>query len=189
MNRPGELARFVPDRGMMLVMAAGLVVFSVLAAWALAAALGEAEGEAGGSGILRAALWAVAVLCPVYGAEMAVRVARGTPTLAATEEGLVLRSLFGASARLRWDEVALVAPVEMGRKLWLAIYLHEPRAVLGRLGLMARVVLVRSHGEGVPNFAFRYYQLGTAPEMAAETLEAIRHDPAKAARRKGRGRR
>ncbi len=185
MNGEGELARFAPDRGMMLVMAAGLVVFSVLAGRALAAGPWEVEG----SGILRAALWAVAVLCPIGAAEMAVRVARGTPTLAATREGLVLRSLFGASASLRWDEVALVAPVEMGRKFWLAIYLHEPRAVLGRLNLMARVVLVRSHGEGVPNFAFRYYHLGTTPETAAEALEAIRHDPAKAARRKGRGRR
>ncbi len=124
--------------------------------------------------MLRGALWAVAVLCPVYGAEIAVRVARGTPTLAATEEGLVMRSIFGASALVRWEDIARIAPVEMGRKPWLAVYLHDPVATLARLGLGARVVLAKSHAEGVPNFAFRSLQLGTSPERAAETLEPIR---------------
>lgn len=185
MRAQGELARFVPDRGKMLVMAAGLVVFAVLAGWALAATWGRA-GEAG---LLQAALWAVGVICPVYAAEITMRVARGTPTLLATAEGLEVRGGFRAVARLGWDEIALIAPVEMGRKFWLAIYLHAPRETLGRLDLISRFVLAKSHAEGVPNLAFRAIQLGAGPEEAAEMLERIRQDPPRAARKQARGRR
>ena len=170
----GELARFVPDRGKMLVMAAGLVVFAVLAAWGLAATPGGAEA----AGLVQAALWAVGVICPVYAAEITSRVARGTPTLVATEERLVLRTAFGVSASLGWREIKLIAAVEMGRKPWLALYLRDPLATLGRLGLAARIGLVRSHGSDVPNFAFRSIQLGARPEEAARVLEGIRHERA-----------
>ncbi|HUF86295.1 MAG TPA: hypothetical protein VMM59_02845 [Thermohalobaculum sp.] len=182
------LARFAPAPGKLAVMAVGLAVFAGLAVWVLWITPAEAWQEQG-SLVVRVALWGVALICPVWAADLALRLVRGTPTLAATADGLVLRAGFGARAALGWDEIALVAPVEMGRKFWLAIYLRAPRAALGRLGLLARLMLVKSHGEGVPNFALRYYQLGVAPETAAGALEAIRQNPGRAARHKGRARR
>lgn len=181
----GELARFAPARGKLAVMAGGLVVFAGLAGWLLWITPPEGwEGESGG--IMWIGLWAVALGCPLWAADYAVRLARGTPTLVATTEGLEARGSFGAAAHLRWDEVSLIAPVEMGRKFWLAIYLHAPRQTLGRLGLLSRTVLAKSHAEGVPNLAFRAIQLGAPPEVAAEALEAIRRNPERAARRKAR---
>ncbi len=183
-----ELARFAPPRGMLAVMAGGLAVFTGLAGWVLwltPAGAWEAEG----AGVVRVALWAVALGCPLWAADYAVRLARATPTLVATAEGLEARAAFGAAARFGWEEIAQIAPVEMGRKFWLAVYLDAPRQTLGRLGLFSRLMLAKSHGEGVPNLAFRYYQLGAAPETAAETLEAIRRNPAGAARRKAKARR
>ena len=180
-----ELARFVPERGKLAVMVAGLVIFTGLAAWLLWITPGEAW-EAEGNGVLLAALWAVALACPVYALDLALRLARGTPTVAATEEGLVLRAAFGVSAFVSWDDIEIIAPVEMSRKLWLGIYVRRPVETLERLGLPARLTLVKSHAEGVPNFAFRAIRLGTSPEKAAETLERIRQGTGDA---RGTGRR
>lgn len=184
----GELARFAPARGKLAVMAGGLIVFAGLAGWLLWITPAEGwEGESGG--IMWLALWAVVLLCPIWAAEYAVRLARGTPTVVATAEGLEARGGFGAVARLGWDEISLIAVVEMGRKFWLGIYLHAPRETLGRLGFLSRTVLAKSHAEGVPNLAFRYYQLGAAPEAAAEALERIRRSPERVAGPKSRAER
>jgi hypothetical protein len=182
------LARFAPAPGKRAVMAGGLAVFAGLAAWVLWLTPAEAWA-AEGAGVVRLALWGAAVLCPLWAADYAVRLARGTPTLVASAEGLEARAAFGATARLRWQEISLIAPVEMGRKRWLAVYLVTPRETLGRLGLLSRIMLARSHGEGVPNLAFRAFQLGVAPEQAAETLEHIRRNPERAAQQKARERR
>lgn len=180
-----ELARFVPARGKLAVMVAGLAVFTGLAAWLLWITPGEAW-DAEGNGILLLALWAVVLVCPVYALDLGLRLARGRPTLAATEEGLVLRAAFGVSAFVPWDQIERIAPVEMSRKLWLGIYVRRPVEGLGRLGLPARLMLVKSHAEGVPNFAFRAIRLGTSPEKAAEKLDRIRQGPGDA---RGSGRR
>ncbi|NIP74703.1 MAG: hypothetical protein GTN90_01375, partial [Xanthomonadales bacterium] len=58
------LARFVPHRGLMAGMFAGLVLFAIAAAGALMAADEADLGE--GAAIVRVTLWIVLVLCPVY---------------------------------------------------------------------------------------------------------------------------
>ena len=172
-----ELVRFVPVPGKMAVMAAGLAVFAALAAWTLFATSAEAwQTETGG--IVRAALWVVALLCPLYAADLTVRLARAVPTLVATEDGLVLRAPLGFAPPIRWDEIAGIAAVEMGRKWWLAVYLRDPVATLGRLGLGVRLLHAKSHGPGVPNLAFRAIQLGARPEEAAKVLERLREERA-----------
>lgn len=186
-----ELAGFAPARGKLTVLVAGLLAFAGLAGWVLWITPAEAwAGEV--PGILQVALWAAATLCPLCAADHAVRLLRHTPTLVATPEGLALRGAFGVAARLRWQEISLIAPVEMGRKVWLAVYLNQPHATLGHLGVWTRLILVKSHAEGEPNFALRAIQLGAAPEHAAEALERIRQgrhrEPAGSRRRRGQAR-
>lgn len=183
MNERGkaEAARFEPSRGKLVVMVVGLAVFTALAAWVLAITPAEAR-EDQGSSIVQVALWAVVVLCPAYALDLGLRLSRRTPTVEAIEEGVILRSVMNISAVVRWDEIETFAPVEMGRKPWLAIYLRDPVETMRRLGTGARLTLAKSHAKGVPNFAFRSIQLGTSPEKAAETLERIRR------RRAGHGR-
>lgn len=175
MSRGGEaeLARFAPRPGKQVVMVVGLAVFAGFAAWLLWVTPPEAW-EAEGTGAVRMVLRAVAILCPLYAADLAARLLRATPTLLATQAGLVFRSALGVKAAVRWEEIAMIAPVEMSRKPWLAIYLHEPRETLARFGLLGRLMLTKSHGEGVPNLAFRTIQLGIRPVEAARALESIR---------------
>jgi hypothetical protein len=183
-----ELARFVPARGKLAVMVAGLVVFTGLAAWLLRITPAEAwEGEE--AVILRLALWAVVVLCPVYAVDLAIRLARGTPTLIATGEGLVLNAAFGVSTFVPWDDIEMIAPVEMSRKLWLGIYLRHPVETLAHLGTVPRLMLVKSHAEGVPSFAFRAIRLGRSPADAAELLERLRRRGSDLPEVEGKGKR
>lgn len=168
-----ELARFVPARGKLAVMVAGLGAFACLAAWLLWITPTEAwEGEE--AVILHLALWAVVVLCPVYAVDLAIRLARGTPTLIATGEGLVLNAAFGLSAFVPWADIDTIAPVEMSRKLWLGIYLRHPVETLARLETVPHLMLVKSHAAGVPSFAYRAIRLGRSPADAAEQLERLR---------------
>lgn len=177
---PRILARFTPHRGLLTGMCLFLLLFAVAAALALVAF--DADALPGNPLIARAVLWLVVVLCPVYAADMLARIIRRTPTLVATEEGLVMRSIAGFTAPIPWDEIAAIAPVEMSRKLHLAIQLKDPRASFARLGPWGRLVFAKSHAENVPNITFRAIQLGTNPIAAAETLEGLRR--ARAAERR-----
>ena len=168
-----ELAGFGPARAKLAVMAAGLVLFAAIAGWMLWVTPDE-SWQAEGAGVIRVALWAVALICPAYAADLGWRLARGTPTLVATQEGLALNSALGVSTFVPWDEIDMIAPVEMSRKLWLGIYLRTPVETLERLGMATRLALAKSHARGMPNFAFRAIRLGTSPQEAAEVLEGIR---------------
>ena len=162
------LARFTPQRGKLVVMFLGLLMFTGFAAYILL----EAEPEA--LGLIRYAAWAAVVFCPVYAVDMAVRIVRRTPTVVATEQGLVLRSILGFSAPIPWAEIGEFRQVIMGKRPWLAVYLEDPRATFGRMDFGSRLMHARSHAAGVPNLTFRAIQLGVSPDEAAKELERIR---------------
>ena len=135
---------FTPQRGKLVVMFLGLLMFTAFAAWLLLAA------EPGDLGYIRYVIWAVLVLCPVYAVDMGVRILRRTPTIVATGEGLVLRTILGFARPIPWAEIGEFRAVIMGKKPWLAIYLEDPRATLGAMDLGPRLMLAKSHVAGVP---------------------------------------
>jgi len=166
------LARFVPERGKLLVTFLGLMMFMAAAVYVMVVIGPEALRN--GSGFGRLALWAVLLFCPIFAADTLARIVRRTPTLVATEQGLVLRSVLGFSAPVRWSEISVIMPVIMGKKPYLAIYLADPVGSFARMGTMTRLMHAKSHAAGVPNIAFRAIQLGVSPVEAAEVLEGIR---------------
>ncbi len=173
-DAPVILARFVPHRVTLVVMCLGMVMFTVAAAGVLIGI--DPESLRQGPTLIRLALWGALVLCPVVGADLLARLLRRTPTVVASEEGLVLRSTLGFTPPIPWREIVRFSPVSIGRKPYLGIYLDTPRETLGRFGTMMQLMHVRSHGTGAANIVFRAFQLGVAPEQAAEVLERIRRE-------------
>jgi hypothetical protein len=170
------LAGFVPERGKLVVTFLGLVMFTAAAAFVLLATDPDELAQASVFG--QAALWAALVLCPVFAVDALARLVRRTPTVVATSEGLVFRSVLGFSQPIPWSEIGAFRPVIMGKKPWLAIYLDDPVGTFARLGTWTRVMHAKSHAAGAPNLAFRAINLGASPAEAAETLEAIRREMA-----------
>lgn len=166
------LARFGPKRGTQIVTLLGLVLFTVAAAYVLVTVEPEALAQA--STFMRLALWAVLVGCPVFAADTLARILRRTPTVVATVEGLVFRSIAGFSAPIPWGEIGAFRAVIMGKKPWLAIYLDDPVGTFSRMGTMTRLMHAKSHAAGTPNIAFRAISLGVSPAEAAAVLEGIR---------------
>lgn len=164
------LARFTPGRGKLVVTFLGLVMFTVAAAYVLV----SIDAGAAGMSFARIALWAALVLCPVLAADTLARIVRRTPTIVATEEGLVFRSLLGFSAPIPWAEIGGFRAVIMGKRPHLAIYLEDPVATFARMGAWTRLMHARSHAPGVPNITFRAIHLGVTPAEAAEVLERLR---------------
>lgn len=175
-DQPEVLARFVPERGKLVVTFLGLVLFTAAAAYLLLAT--DAAELAQASTFMRLALWAVLVLCPVFAADALARLMRRTPTVVATAEGLVLRSVLGFSAPIPWREIGGFRAMVMGKKPWLAIYLDDPVGTFSRLGTWTRLMHAKSHAAGVPNIAFRAIHLGVSPAEAAAVLEGIRRNRA-----------
>jgi hypothetical protein len=171
-DAPRILARFVPNRIMLAVMFIGMVMFTVTAGGVLLSV--DPEELRQGPTFIRLALWGALVLCPVFGADMAVRLVRRTPTVVATEEGLVLRSTLGFTPPIPWREITAFRPVTLGRKPYLGIYLDAPRDTLAKLGTWMQMMHVKSHDTGAANIVFRSFQLGARPVEAAEVLERIR---------------
>ena len=169
--KPEVLASFAPSRIKLVVTFLGLLLFTAAGAVVLLSLEVEQLRQASTFG--RAALWAVLVLCPVFAVDAMVRLIRRTPTLVATEEGLVIRSIIGFSAPIPWSEISGFEPVIMGKKPWLAVYLEDPNASFARLGIWTRLMHAKSHAKGVPNIAFRSIQLGAKPEEVAEKLKRI----------------
>lgn len=166
------LARFTPKRAMLIGIFVCLVLFAGAAAVTLLTV--PAETLAKGSWFAHLSLWLVLVFCPVSAVDTLARIIRRTPTVVATEQGLVFRSLAGFSAPIPWDEIEAIGPAVTGKKLYLAIQLKNPRASFARLGTWGRLVFAKSHAENVPNITFRWFHLGTSPITAAEVLEGIR---------------
>ena len=166
------LARFVPERGKLVITFLGLLMFMVAAIYMMIA-IGPEELR-NGSGFGRLALWAALVLCPVFAADTLARIVRRTPSVVATGEGLVFRSVLGFSAPIPWPEIAGFRPVIMGKKPYLAIYLDDPVRTFARLGVWTRLMHAKSHAAGVPNIVFREIHLGVSPAEAAAVLEGIR---------------
>jgi hypothetical protein len=149
-----------------------LVMFTAAAAITLLTV--PPDQMAGQSWFGRLSLWLVLVFCPVYAADTLARLIRRTPTVVATEDGLVFRSLAGFSEPIPWDEIEAIGPAVTGKKLYLAIQLKNPRASFARLGIWGRLVFAKSHAQGAPNITFRWFHLGVNPIEAAEVLEKIR---------------
>ena len=166
------LARFTPQRGKLVVMFLGLVLFTMVGAYVLLTI--DPEELAQTSTLVRLTLWAVLAGCPVFAADMLARIVRRVPTVVATSEGLAFCSIAGFSEPIPWREISGFQPVVMGKKLYLGIYLDDPNGTLGRLGLWARLVHAKSHAAGVPNITFRAIHLGVSPVEAAVVLEGIR---------------
>ena len=171
-DAPKILARFVPNRIMLVVMFLGMVMFTVTAGGLLLSV--DPEELRQGPTFIRLALWGALVLCPVFGADMLVRLVRRTPTVVATKEGLVLRSTLVFTPPIPWREIAAFRRVTIGRKPYLGIFLDDPRNTLAGLGTWMQMMHVRSHDTGVSNIVFRSFQLGVAPGVAAKVLERIR---------------
>ncbi len=171
-DAPVILARLVPYRIKLVVMFLGMVMFTVAAAGVLLTIDPEALRQA--PTLVRLALWGSLVACPVFGVDMAVRLVRRTPTVVATEEGLVLRSTLGFTTPIPWREITAFRPVTIGRKPYLGIYLDDPRVTLTGLGTWMQMMHVKSLKTGAANIVFRSFQLGVAPEKAADLLERIR---------------
>jgi hypothetical protein len=166
------LARFVPDRGKLVVIFLGLVMFMAAAVYAMIA-IGPQQLRAE-VGLWRLALWAVLIGCPIFAADTLARIIQRTPTVVATGEGMVFRSVLGFSAPIPWREISGFRPVIMGKKPYLAIYLDDPVRTFARLGVWTRLMHAKSHAAGVPNIVFRAIQLGVSPAEAAAVLEGIR---------------
>jgi len=153
-------------------MVLGMVLFTVAAAGTLLTI--DPEELRQGPAFGRQALWIALVLCPVFGADMLARLIRRTPSLVATEEGLVLRSILGFTPPIPWHRIAAFSPVVIGKKAFLGIYLDDPRETLAGFGVGMRLMHVRSHDTRVPNITLRAFHLGANPVEAAEVLERIR---------------
>jgi hypothetical protein len=166
------LASFGPGRGKLAVIFLGLVLFTVAAAYVLLTI--DPSDLAQASSFMRLALWAVLVLCPVFAADTLARLVRRTPTVVATGEGLVFRSIIGFSAPIPWCEIGAFRPVIIGKKPWLAIYFDDPVGTFSRLGIWTRLMHAKSHAAGAPNITFRAISLGVSPAEAAAVLEGIR---------------
>jgi hypothetical protein len=173
------LARFTPKRGMQIGIFLCLVMFTLAAAATLLVV--PPERMAGDSWFGRVSLWLVVVLCPIYAADTLARIVRRTPTVVATEAGLVFRSLAGFTQPIPWSEIEAIGATVMGKKLYLAIQLKDPRASFARLGTWGRLVFAKSHARNVPNITFRAIHLGANPIEAAEVLEGIRAERANGA--------
>ncbi len=129
---PVVLARFTPNRGILLGMFLGLVMFTVAAAGTLLTV--DPEELRQGPPFGRQALWVALVACPVFAADMLARLIRRTPNLVATKEGLVLRSILGFTPPIPWHRIAGFSPVVIGKKAFLGIYLDDPPETLAGLG-------------------------------------------------------
>ena len=165
------LARFMPHRSKLMVTFLGLVMFMAAAIYVMIAVGPEAlRNEAG---LWRLALWAVLILCPVFAADTLARIVKRTPTVVATDEGLVLRSVLGFCQPIPWAEIAGFRPVIVGKKPYLAIYLDDPVGSFARLGTWTRLMHDKSHAAGAPNIVFRAIHLGVSPGEAAAALERI----------------
>ncbi len=173
-DAPEILARFVPHQGKLAVMFLGMVMFTAAAAGVLLSI--DPEELRQGPTFIRLTLWGALVLCPVFGADMLARLVRRTPTVVATEEGLVLRSTLGFTPPIPWRELTAFRPVTIGRKPYLGIYLDAPRDTLAGLGTWMQMMHVKSHETGAANIVFRSFQLGARPAEAAEVLERIRRE-------------
>ncbi len=167
------LARFVPHRGKLVVTFLGLVMFMAAAVYVVIA-IGGPEKLRSEVGLWRLVLWAALIGCPVFAADTLARIVRRVPTVVATGEGLVLRSVLGFCAPIPWAEIGAFCAVVMGKKPYLAIYLDDPVGTFARLGIGARLMHAKSHASGVPNITFRAIHLGVSPAEAAEVLEGIR---------------
>jgi len=113
------LARFTPKRGMQIGIFICLVMFAVAAAFTLLTV--PPEQMVGDFSFSRISLWLVVVLCPVYAVDTLARIIRRTPTVVATEAGLVFRSLASFTEPIPWDEIEAIGATVMGKKLYLAI--------------------------------------------------------------------
>ena len=173
-DAPRIMARLVPNRSMLTVMFLGMVMFTAAAAGALLTV--DAEQLRQGSTFIRLSLWGALVACPVFGADMLARLVRRTPTVVATEEGLVLRSTLGFTPPIPWRRIAAFRPVIISKKPYLGIYLDDPRETLAGFGAWMQMMHVRSLDTGAANIVLRAYQIGVAPEGAAEVLERIREE-------------
>jgi hypothetical protein len=136
----------------------------------------ESEPEA--LGLLRYVLWIALVACPALAFDALERLLRHAPTILATDEGLVFRSILGVSDPIPWPRIAEFRSVIMGKRPFLAVYLHDPVAVFAGMRLATRLMHARSHSPGVPNFTFRAIQIGVPPSEAAEALEKLRRQRA-----------
>ncbi|MDH3669303.1 MAG: hypothetical protein OEN23_20505 [Paracoccaceae bacterium] len=165
------LARFVPHRGLTAGMFAGLVLFAIAAVLALMNADAADLGE--GVTIVRISLWTIVVLCPVFAIDQFFRLVRGSPTLVATSDGIVMRSILGFTDPIPWAEIDEFAPVVISKKLCLGIFLTDPRRTLADYSMMMRFMHVRAHDPGEANIAYRWIHLGRSPVEAAEVLQPI----------------
>jgi len=166
------LARFVPHRGKLVATFLGLAMFMAAAIFVMIDIGPEALRN--GSGLGRLVLWAALLGCPVFAADALARIVRRTPTVVAVEEGLVLRSILGFSPVIPWKRIAAFQPVVISKKTYLGIYLDDPRETLAGFGTFMQMMHVKSLDKGAANIVFRAFQLGVAPEQAAEVLERIR---------------
>jgi len=165
------LARFAPKAYIQAGMAAGLALFSAAAVTALLTADPATLGE--GLTVPRISLWLVVVLCPVFAADAVIRLVRGTPSLVATEEGVLLRSILGYTEPIAWHEIKAFVPEVISKKLWLAIYLCDAGETLAGYSVITRLLHVRSHDEDAPNITLRRYQLGMDPAEAAQLMNDL----------------
>ncbi len=166
------LARFAPKPWVLVVTVLGLALFAATAVVALL--MLEPDAADGWELPRRLALWAAIVFCPVYAWDALQRLRHGLPSLVATEEGLVFRSILGFTPPVPWSEIEAIGPAVLGKKLYLAVALHDPGRSLTRFGTLERLLHVRSHAAGQPNITLRGIQLGMNAAEAARTVEEFR---------------
>ena len=166
------LARFVPYRSKLVVMFLGMVMFTVAAAGVLLNIDPEALSPA--PTLIRLWRWASLVLRSVFGSYSLALRGRRPPPVVPAAAGLVLRSTLGFTTPIPWREITSFRPVTIGRKPYLGIYLDDPRETLTGLGTWMQLMHVKSLKTGAANIVFRSFQLGVAPEKAADVLERIR---------------
>ena len=183
MSRP--LATFGPRPWFLAVTLLGLVMFLLAALGALVQ--GPPAGEGRGVLLGRLVLWGVVVVTPLFILDTVRRLTRRLPTLVADEDGIRLRSVFGFTPVIRWEEIESIEPVVISKKLWTAIALRDPPATLARWGTLMRVIHVRSHAPGTANITLRGVQLGMNPAEAAEILERLRRERVGEAADEGQG--
>jgi len=166
------LASFAPKPWILVVTFLGLVLFTATAVIALT----MLEPVPGDDWALarRIGLWSAIVFCPAYAWDVWQRLRRKLPSLVATEEGLVFRSILGFTPTIPWSEIEAIGPVVLGKKAYLAVFLADPRRGLAEIGNWQRLMHVRSHSAGEPNITLRGIQIGMNVAEAAKVLERIR---------------
>ena len=166
------LASFAPKPWILVVTFLGLALFTATAVIALT--MIEPVPEDDWALGRRIGLWAAIVFCPAYAWDVWQRLRRKLPSLVATEEGLVLRSILGFTPTIPWSEIEAIGPMVLGKKAYMAVFLADPRRGLAEFGNWQRVMHVRSHAKREPNITLRGIQIGMDVAEAAKMLDEIR---------------